>query len=135
MTLFVCVDDEGGMAFGGRRQSRDSIVFEDIFSECSGEPLLIAPYSEKLLSPLGRVKVKRDPLGAAKRRSFVFLEDRAAGEDKEKVDRLIIYRWNRHYPADLYFDIDPTECALTLESSTELVGTSHEKITKEIYIK
>ena len=135
MTLFVCLDDGGGMAFDGRRQSRDSVVFEDIFRECSGEPLLVAPYSEKLLSPLGRVKVKRDPLGAARKKSFVFLEERAVGDGRDKIDRLIIYRWNRSYPTDLTFDITPSECGLSLLSSTDFEGSSHEKITKEIYIK
>ena len=135
MTLFVCLDDEGGMAFGGRRQSRDSRVTEDIFRECGGAPLLIAPYSEKLLSSFGKVKVKDSPLASAKKDSLVFLEERAVGDGIKKVDKIVIYRWNRHYPADLYFDIEPEKEGFTLDSSTDLEGSSHEKITKEIYTK
>ena len=135
MTLIVCLDERGGMAFGGRRQSRDSLLLLDIFKTVGKERLLVAPYSEKLLSEYGRVKVKDNPLRAAKRSDFVLLEDRAVGNLKDGIDELIIYKWNRHYPADLYFDVEPCECGFALTETLEFAGSSHEKITKEIYRK
>ena len=135
MTLIVCLDERGGMAFGGRRQSRDALVIKDIFNTVGGGRLLVAPYSERLFSEYGPVTVKDNPLGSAGRSDFVILETSAVGDGRDRIDNLIIYRWNRHYPADLYFDLSPEECGFTLKESTELVGTSHEKITREIYEK
>lgn len=135
MTVFVCLDDELGMAFGGRRQSRDSKVVEDIFKECENNALFISPFSEKLMSPFGRVKVKSNPLSAAGICDFCFIEDMGVSKNVEKIHRLVIYRWNRLYPSDLKFDINPLECGFILAESSELVGTSHERITKEVYAK
>ena len=47
MKVFVCVDDGFGMAFNGRRQSRDSAVVEDILATCGGKPRM-DERSEKL---------------------------------------------------------------------------------------
>lgn len=132
MTVFVCLDDKMGMTFGGRRQSRDSKVIEDIFATVGKENLFIAPFSEKLLDGRKNVKVKRDPLGAAKR-DFCFIEDRGIEKHINDIDTLIIYKWNRHYPSDMKFDVIPADCGFVLTEAVELAGTSHEKITKEIY--
>jgi len=43
---------------------------------------------------------------------------------------LILYRWNRTYPADLYFTLSLE--GWTLERREEFAGSSHEKITKEV---
>ena len=52
MTVFVCIDDTMGMAFNGRRQSRDSAVVEDILATCGGVPQMDAR-SEKLFGEGG----------------------------------------------------------------------------------
>ena len=135
MTVFVCLDDELGMAFGGRRQSRDGKVVEDIFKECGEKALFISPFSEGLTSPFGRVRVKKNPLFSAGRGDFCFIEDRGVSSYIKKIRRLVIYRWNRLYPADLKFDINPLECGFILGESSELAGNSHERITKEVYVK
>ena len=51
----------------------------------------------------------------------------------EKIDNIIIYKWNRIYPSDLYFDIDIKNGQWKLIETEEFQGSSHEKITKEIY--
>ena len=45
-----------------------------------------------------------------------------------------LYKWNRDYPADFYFDIDYAN-DYKLETTLDFVGTSHEKITKEVYVR
>ena len=52
MTVFVCIDDTMGMAFNGRRQSRDSAVVEDILRSCGGVPQMDGR-SEKLFGEGG----------------------------------------------------------------------------------
>ena len=49
------------------------------------------------------------------------------------ISRLIIYNWNRRYPFDRQLDISPAKMGFKLVSVTEFEGSSHEKITKEIY--
>ena len=49
------------------------------------------------------------------------------------ADRLVLYRWGRHYPADRRLDLPPE--GWRLEGQTEFPGRSHDMITKEIYVK
>ena len=62
-----------------------------------------------------------------------FVENRPLAKYVDKIEELIIYRWNRVYPFDVGFDIDIAKTSLKLCETEELVGNSHEKITKEIY--
>jgi len=48
---------------------------------------------------------------------------------------VVCYRWNRHYPADQYFDIDLSAMGFALSESEDFPGKSHEKITREVYVK
>jgi len=132
MRVIVCLDDKGGMMFNNRRQSRDRVLIEDVIKDVGEEKIYISPYSEALFEETdARVKVKKNPLKAAKRDSVCFIEDMQLSEFKEEIDTVVIYRWNRHYPCDLYFDLDMNE--YKLEESLEFAGSSHEKITKEVY--
>jgi hypothetical protein len=49
---------------------------------------------------------------------------------QEKIKEIIVYKWNRVYPADVEFEMP---AGFVLESSTDFTGFSHEQITKEIY--
>ena len=48
------------------------------------------------------------------------------------VETIIVYRWNRHYPADQIFPEEWLQCR-SLKESREFAGSSHEKITREVY--
>ena len=135
MTVLVCLDEKDGMAFDGRRQTRDSAVIKDIFATAKGAPIKVAPYSEKLLSEYGRVKVTREPLMDKDEDAFVFLEVDGIGEYASRIDTLIIYRWSEVYPSDLKFLPSPSALGLTLLTKSYIVGSSHKKITKEVYTK
>ncbi len=52
---------------------------------------------------------------------------------ENEIKKLIIFKWNRVYPADQYLDIDPEK--MTKVQEEEFVGFSHEKITMEVYEK
>ena len=78
-----------------------------------------------------KIKVSDNPLEAAKGDGVCFIEDKHLSEYKGEIDILVIYRWNRHYPCDFYFDLDINEYKLV--ESRDFEGSSHEKITKEIY--
>lgn len=132
MKLFVCIDDEGGMSFMGRRVSRDRVVTEDICT-LSGENLAVFPYSERLFREAGHSP--RVIFDIADGCDALFIEDRSPREYLDVADTLVLYKWNRLYPSDLKMDFCPTELGFELAESVDLVGNSHEKITRETYTK
>ena len=127
MTLYICLDDRNGLQFNKRRQSRDSAVLEDIRSQCSGK-LLIDPFSEKLIQEAGIPYV----LPPEKAADF-FAENVPSEEILEQTGKLVIYRWNRHYPADIRWEPDLAAMGFVLKETEEFPGTSHERITREVY--
>lgn len=129
MILYLCLDDRNGLQFNHRRQSRDSAVLEDIRSQLTGN-LLIDPFSEKLIRE-AEIPYVLPPETAGD----FFAEDVPAEEILEKTRKLVIYRWNRHYPSDVKWEPDLTAMGFTLEDTTEFPGTSHEKITREVYVR
>lgn len=136
MKLVFCVDENGGVAFNNRRQSRDKAVINDLIS-ISGEDTVYADaYSAKLF-PGGfeRLTVTNDPAGEAGESGFCFIERRAVSDIAAKAEGLVIYRWNRTYPSDVKFDIDPVSLGFHLYDNYDVKGNSHDKITVEIYKK
>ena len=126
MKLIVCLDDNNGMMFNKRRQSRDRVLIENVLEFCKGEKLYTNEYSAKLF-PENTVEMFEniEQIG----NSFCFAEDFNVNE--EYVGEIIVYKWNRLYPADTYFNIDLKNWNLI--ESVDFEGSSHEKITREIY--
>ena len=132
MKVIICVDNEMGIAFNHRRQSRDRILIEDVI-KMTEKALFCAPCSRTLLEAHPHLIVSETPLDDAMEESYVFAEMLSLSAYAEKIDTLVLYRWNRTYPSDKTFDLDLSH--FTLISSENFVGYSHEKITKEVYVK
>ena len=128
MKLIVCLDDNNGMMFNKRRQSRDRILIENLLEFCKGEKLYTNEYSQKLF-PENSVEI----FGSIQEigNDFCFAEDFTA--DENTVDEIVVYKWNRVYPADKYFNIELKNWRLT--ETVDFKGSSHEKITREIYVR
>ena len=131
--VIICIDDEGGMLFNGRRQSRDPVVSDDIISSIGDKRLLISPFSEKLFPNEKRVKICKNPLSRAKSEDFCFIENLPLLPYIDEINTVIVYKWNRLYPTDKFLDIPLSDGSFKLCETSEMVGVSHEKITKEIY--
>ena len=131
VTLIVCVDEQGGMTYNGRRQSRDGAVLEDIKRSCDGR-IFISPFSEKYFKD-SECTVAENPLSEAGESDYCFIEDMSARAYLGKIDKIIIYNWNEEYPLDTKFDILPLEEGFRLTGRIEFAGRAHKKITKEIY--
>ena len=129
MTLYICLDDRNGLRFNKRRQSRDAAVLEDIRSQLSGD-LLIDAFSEKLIREAG-IPCVLPP----ERAEDYFVEDLPTEEVLSACGKVVIYRWNRHYPADVRWEPDLVERGFLLAETSEFSGKSHEKITREVYVK
>ncbi len=136
MTVILCIDDRGGMLFNKRRVSRDRAVIKDIEKEAEDGMLYISDFSELLFSESSiSVLSVPEPLSAAGKGDYVFVENYTLGGKIDKIDKLIIYKWNRKYPFDFSLDINPPDFGFSLISTCDFKGNSHDKITKEIYIK
>ena len=135
MTVIVCVDDRMAMMFGKRRQSQDVLLRERVLAMTAGQKLWMNAYTAKQFVEHDVVQITVDEmfLDHAAAEDFCFVENLPMAERVDTIDRIILYRWNRHYPGNRYFDL-PLD-RYRLESTTEFVGNSHEKITEEIYIK
>lgn len=133
MRVILCLDDRNGMLFNHRRQSRDRVVIQDILESQAGKKLWIRPISTVLFQGMKHAfQVEEHLLEQAGHGDWCFVEDLALSPYKGKIESVTVYRWNRHYPADFYLDLDLKK-GWRLIAQTELKGYSHEKITKEIY--
>jgi hypothetical protein len=132
--VIASVSDGNGLLFGGRRLSRDSAVISDIERITFGDALFLSDYSYALFeeSEISTICVS-NPIESAGDGDFVFFEGSGISAYKDKIESIILYRWNRKYPFDVRFDIDPEKEGFTLTESIEFQGNSHEKITREIW--
>lgn len=128
MKLIVCLDDKNGMMFNKRRQSRDRVLIENILELCKDEQLYANEYSAKLF-PENSVKICEKPEDIEN--GYFFAENIFPNE--ENYEEIIVYKWNRVYPADVYFSILLEKWSLT--ETIDFEGSSHEKITREIYVR
>ncbi len=137
MVIIVCVDERRGMTFNGRRQSRDSKIYADIAENMAeGSRLLADEYSAPLFSELAiNAEFRGDFLDVAENGDVCFVEKGALSPYLKKAEEIIIYHWNRHYPSDTGLDVVPEKEGFSLAYTKEFEGSSHEKITKEIYRK
>lgn len=135
MKVIVCVDDNNGMMFNKRRQSRDRVLIEDLLNTIKEGCLYVAPYSKILFQDFVTPIESEFLLDEADDNDYCFIENKSLLPYSDRIDELIIYHWNRIYPADMHLDISPEALSLKLVSTTEFAGSSHEKITKELYKK
>ena len=132
----VCVDEFGGMLFNGRRQSRDRVLISDLLDFAGDKKIIINDFSLSLFKDyLDRIILSPSPLNEAGENAVCFIENLPLADYKDKIETLVIYRWNREYPSDKKLDVSPEALGLKLISSSDFVGSSHKKITKEIYGK
>ena len=130
MKVFVCVDDNDGMLFNNRRQSRDQKVVEKIREIVGKEKLWIKEFSKAMFEE--SVVVDDALLDQAGQDDYCFIENEHLSPYEEKIDVIYVFKWNRVYPADFKLDLHLEE-RYTMTSSEEFVGNSHDKITLEVW--
>ena len=149
MKIIVCVDNQNGMMFNHRRQSQDCVLRKRILELTGGKKLWMNAYSQKQflqvngnmpkeqeqsgqLGQSGQIQADETFLEKAGPGEPCFVEDRSVAPFAGRVERVVLYRWDRAYPADLYWDLSLE--GWTLARREEFPGFSHEIITKEVYI-
>ena len=135
MIVVVCLDDSGGMMFNRRRQSQDRVLRERVLALSAGTRLWMSPYSAGQFARESAPQLVADDsfLDKAAPGEYCFVEDADVLPWLEQIEEVILYRWNRSYPADMYFTPDLSAPRWNLLRSSDFSGFSHEKITEEVY--
>ena len=127
MKLIAIVDDNYGMMFNNRRQSKDSVLIDRIAELSKDSKLWVSMYTRSLFPHNTNIVLSQN-FGQADKEDYCFVED-------DKVSDIIyLYRWNRVYPSDTTFP-EKLLNDFVLENTDEFQGSSHDKITEEIYRK
>lgn len=157
MTGIVCLDQEDGLLFNSRRQSRDRVVTEKILSMTEGKPLWMSAYSRRIFPEDASVCVAEDLVGKLaepaesarkaaeqaesaqkepwqqpEKASFCLIEE-AVDLENEAIDEWLVFRWKRVYPADVFLKFPKDSWEKELIET--FAGYSHEEIDLERYRK
>ncbi len=135
MNIIVCVDNSFGLGFNGRRQSRDIAVIEKVVEITKNSKLWLNQYSNELFEGKDNSNINIDDnfLFEAAEGEFCFVENKTLSPFLERVEKIIVFKWNRQYPNDFTLDIDLSK--FKLKECSEFNGRSHEVITMEVYVK
>lgn len=132
MKLIICTDLNNGMLFNNRRQSKDKELINHICNLINNEKLWITSFSEDLFKDkINYNLILNENFENIGENDFCFIENISLKVFEKKLDEIILYNWNRTYPADTYLDISLEDWIL--ESELDIEGLSHEKITQKIY--
>lgn len=133
----ICVDDNGGTMFNHRRQSQDRVLRDHILKLVGSAPLWMSPYSASQFAAeeQRRIKLTDQPLQSAGDGEFCLVEGEPLMPYETQLELVVLFRWNRVYPADTYFDIPLGEHGWNLVKTSKFPGYSHEEITEEVYRK
>ena len=129
MKICVCIDKSNGMMFMGKRQSQDRVQREKLQEIVGDNKLWMSSYSGKLFEPSENICIDDDFPSKAGEDDYCFLEDIMV--DFDDVSSVILYKWNRAYPGDVTFDCYLKDFKKI--SKRDFEGSSHEKITEEVY--
>ena len=132
MIVFVCVDERNGMMFNHRRLSQDRALRSDLLKLTVASRLWMNQYSRSQFPEDASIQADENFLSLAGSDDYCFVEDQDLTPWKNKIKKIILFRWNRSYPADQYFNPHLLE-GRTLVFTEEFRGFSHEKITREDY--
>lgn len=135
MIIIVAVDDSNGMIFNGRRQSQDRVLRQRILDLTVGSRLWMNHYTQKQFADTNapQLNIDEDFLSEAAPGEYCFVENVSVTPYEKWVEKIILFRWNRKYPSDFYFDIDMQGKEWHLESTEDFQGSSHNIITMEVY--
>lgn len=136
MTAIVCVDDNGGVMFNSRRQSQDKLLRAKIFSLLNGRQLIVSPYTAKQFSPEEQtnLRISNECYLKGAPNDVCFAEDEDLSLENSNLGSVVIFKWNRVYPADRFFNLAQLK-SWKMIACEEFAGNSHENITMEVYIK
>ena len=131
--LIACVDDNYGLLFNGRRVSKDETVIKKLLEIIGNSKLWVSQYTSSLFQKEDSKSILIDNafLEKAGESDYCFIEGVIPEDIKSKVEKLILFKWNREYPSDTKFEVDLS--SYKIDQVCEFEGNSHKKITMEVY--
>ena len=132
MIILLCLDEKNGMMFHNRRQSQDRGLRSYIREMTLGANVYMNQYTKKLYQEFPDAMVREDFLFHAKAGDYCLVEDQELCPVESRIEKLIIFRWNKIYPADQTLDLCLAEWKLQEEEEFE--GSTHH-IRKETYTR
>ncbi|MDD6691728.1 MAG: ribonuclease Z [Lachnospiraceae bacterium] len=134
MYVILFVDNRYGMLFNHRRLSRDRGLMQKVAVLTQGALLWTDAFSAPLFPERPEnLRISENFLEEAGEGAFCLDEDRPLLPYGEKIERLYLFCWNRDYPSDVKLDFLPWEHGLVPVSEEEFAGSSHEKITLQLW--
>ena len=124
-----------GMMFNERRVSRDEAVIKRIIKIADNKKIWMSQYSYPLFESMKADNIVAEDsfLEGVSNEEYCFIENVSVAGYENKINKIILFRWNRSYPSDMKFDIDLKKW--NLNCSEDFAGNSHECITMEVYSK
>ena len=135
MIIITAVEDRNGLLFNHRRLSQDRVLRARMLERTAGRCLWMNAYSAKQFEQTDGIRIAEDFLARAGAGDFCFVETEHVLPYLDRIEGILLYRWNRRYPADLYFDLDVTAAPWVLKETFEFPGSSHPAITEEVYTR
>ena len=125
MIAIVTIDDNNGMMFNKRRQSKDIRLIERILDIAGTNRIWVSEYSSQLFDTSKDNIIVDNSYTEAQAQDYCFVDN---------ISKIYVYKWNRKYPSDVTFPAAMLD-NYQLENVSEFEGNSHDKITEEIYIR
>ncbi|MBF0579215.1 hypothetical protein IM774_05360 [Erysipelotrichaceae bacterium RD49] len=127
MNAIFIVDQENGLAFNHRPQSRDRMLMDDLKSLVD-EPIQAESYFGRMAASYGVpiTDTLEDDNG------WVLFDHNPTPEEASQIDKILLYRFmDVEYPADqiLSLDFSPFACI----AQTEFAGSSHDCIVRKVF--
>ena len=135
MIVIACVDNNMGMMFNNRRQSQDRVLRDYLMDLMGNSILWMNEYSASqfITDYSDRINVDNNFLINIGNSECCFTENVDVIPYEHLIEKIILFKWNRDYPADFRFSIDLSKW--TLAQTDDFAGSSHEKITMEVYVQ
>ena len=142
MIVLAAVDDNNGLMFNKRRQSQDRVLRDYILNLTRDSRLWMNDYTGKQFHNNNfnnyqdaRIEIDNDFMEKVGPGEYCWIENISVKAFENKIEKVILFKWNRKYPGDFFFDLDLLNPIWKLSESEDFPGNSHEKITKEVYIR
>ena len=130
MIIIACVDNNFGIQFNKRRQTKDKEVIDRIYEITKNNRLFTTDFSKNLFEKDKIIICDKVPQDAYAD-DYFFVESSELC-DFSKVDKVILFCWNTVYPCDLKFVLPSN---FRVAKSSDFEGNSHKKITEVYYEK
>ena len=97
MIAIVTIDDNNGMMFNKRRQSKDIRLIERILDIAGTNRIWVSEYSSQLFDTSKDNIIVDNSYTEAQAQDYCFVENVDINELQDNISKIYVYKWNRMY--------------------------------------